>query len=212
MTKTMPRQAKPLTEDVLVAIAATAMRPRIGRGGRLESMEHARGRGILDIALCYTMTDAGLRRSEAAALLWGDLEVQGDGSGWVTIRQGKWQTEPRKVYVTSASIQWLSLLTALRPDVTPKDPIFDLCPSQISERIAAACRAAGFGDGYSGHSPRVGMAVRLDRAGAPMHTIMAQGRWKSGSGVSVYTRNEALVGPGEWLEHEKSIPNDSREC
>ena len=49
------RQAKGLSREDLAVIKATVCRPRIGRGGRLESVRHARNRGLKDIALCSIM-------------------------------------------------------------------------------------------------------------------------------------------------------------
>ena len=48
-------------------------------------------RGVVDIALCAVMRDA-LRRSEAAALTWADVELRSDGSARVTVRRSK--TDP----------------------------------------------------------------------------------------------------------------------
>ncbi|WP_419863002.1 hypothetical protein [Candidatus Poriferisodalis sp.] len=44
-------------------------------------------------------------------------------------------------------------------------PVFELSSNQISLRIKKAALAAGLGDGFSGHSPRVGMAQDLARIG-----------------------------------------------
>ena len=76
-----PRQAHALTAEALAVITATACQPRVGRGGRLESPEQARRRGLVDIALCRVLSDAGLRRAEAAALKWDDAARWDDGSG-----------------------------------------------------------------------------------------------------------------------------------
>ena len=64
--------------------------------------------------------------------------------------------------------------------------VFGLKPAAISERIAAAALAAGLGEGYSGHSCRVGMAVDLAEAGATMPQLQAVGRWKSSQTVARY--------------------------
>ena len=76
-----PRQAYALTAEALAVITATACQPRVGRGGWLESPAQARRRGLVDIALCRVLSDAGLRRSEAAALVWDDVARWDDGSG-----------------------------------------------------------------------------------------------------------------------------------
>ena len=49
------RQAPGLTRDRLAAVRAVACLPRRGRGGRLETPEYARRRGLVDIALASVM-------------------------------------------------------------------------------------------------------------------------------------------------------------
>ena len=69
-------------------LSATAHRPRTSPGGRAESAEHAR-RGDTDVAVASVMRDALLRRSEAAALTWADVERRQDGTGRLTVRRSK---------------------------------------------------------------------------------------------------------------------------
>ena len=83
-----PRQAQPIDRTAAQAIAATAARPRAGRGGT-ETRPQAARRAALDVALVYVMRDGLLRRSEAAALRWADLENAEDGSGRLLIRRSK---------------------------------------------------------------------------------------------------------------------------
>ena len=45
---------------------------------------------------------------------------------------------------------------------------------------------ADLGEGYSGHSCRVGMAVDLAEAGGTMAQLQAVGRWKSSQTVARY--------------------------
>ena len=52
----------------------------------------------------------------------------------------------------------------------------------------AAAVAAGLGDGYTGHSSRVGMAQDLVAAGAELPAVMVAGRWKSPGMVSRYAQ------------------------
>ena len=73
------KQARPLDADALAAIRATAVTPRITRGGSLEMEETALRRGRLDIALASVLSDAGLRISEAADLMWRDVLDAEDG-------------------------------------------------------------------------------------------------------------------------------------
>ena len=53
-----------------------------------------------------------------------------------------------------------------RPD--PRDLVFDLSPRQICRRIQDAAQTAGLKSYYSGHSPRVGMAMDLAAAGCEL--------------------------------------------
>ena len=87
------RQAEGITEQELQAIRATACRPRIWRRGRTESADTAERRGRLDIAIIGVMRDALLRVSEAAALLWEDIEEEEDGTGRLLIRRSKTDAE-----------------------------------------------------------------------------------------------------------------------
>ena len=73
-------QAAPLTADGLAAIIATADRPR-RRGRGWETEQVATDRGATDKALAGLLFQGGLRRSEAAALTWGDVQRATDGAG-----------------------------------------------------------------------------------------------------------------------------------
>ena len=187
-----PRQAAALTDDVLGRIEATACnrRPR-------ESEAYAAWRGAVDIALARTMRDAGLRRSEAAALTWADVQQVDDGSGRIAIARSKTDQEGdgAVVAITTAT---LDALGVIRPDDAEETgPVFGLSPSQISRRVASAGRAAGV-EGLSGHSGRVGLARRMVSARAPLAVVMRQGRWVSTRMVARYTRAEAA---GEALQY-----------
>ena len=178
------RQARPLTETALAAIAAS-------------TPPTARGR--TELALCRTMRDALLRRSEAAALIWADIEPAGDGSGRLTIRRAKGDQEGRGevVYIGTAA---LDALEAIRPGgagpgapvfASPRGPGKALSESAIARAIDRAARRAGLGAGFSGHSPRIGMALDLSRAGMATHAIQQAGRWASPAMVVRYTRSES---------------------
>ena len=69
--------------------------------------------------------------------------------------------------------------------------MFGLRPNQISRRIKQAAQAAGLGDDFSGHSPRVGMARDLARVGIELPSLMNAGRWRSPAMPAHYTRNES---------------------
>ena len=79
----------------------------------------------------------------------------------------------------------------IRNEETAKGSVFGLRPNQISARIKQAAQAADLGDGYSGHSPQVGMARDLARAGTELPSLMNAGRWRSPAMPAHYTRNES---------------------
>ena len=170
------RQARALDLAALSAIRATACQPRRGRqSGRTESKEEARERGLADIALCSVLYYGGLRRSEAAALAWGDVEASADGSGLLWVRRSKTdpEAEGSARYLPRAAME---ALEAVRPAETgPEETVFGLSARQISRRVEGAARAAKLGEGFSGHSGRVGLAAELSRAGASTHEIAAAG-------------------------------------
>ena len=68
------RQSGALTADMLAVIRLTAVQPR-RRGRGMETAEQAAERGKFDVALAAALSDAGLRRSEAAALTWDDVQL-----------------------------------------------------------------------------------------------------------------------------------------
>ena len=187
------RQAGALTADVLAVIRLTAVQPR-KRGRGIETPEQAAERARLDLALVAALSDGGLRRSEAAALTWGDVQRWDDGSGCITVVRSKTDVEAEGavVAVTPAAMR---ALDAIRPaGVGGDEKVFGLSESQIARRVKAVAKAAGLADWefFSGHSGRVGMARLMAQNGAPTHEIERQGRWKQGGGmVGRYTRGES---------------------
>ena len=187
------RQAGALTADVLSVIRLTAPKPR-ARGRGLETAAQAARRARFDLALVSVLSDGGLRRSEAAALTWVDVQRWDDGSGRITVVRSKTDAEAQGavVAITSAAMK---ALDAIRPaGVASGEKVFGLSESQIARRVKVIARAAGLADWefFSGHSGRVGMARRMAQNGAPTHEIERQGRWKEGGGmVGRYTRGES---------------------
>ena len=187
------RQAGALTADVLAVIRLTAVQPRL-RGRGFETAEQAAQRAKFDVALVAVLSDAGLRRSEASSLTWGDVQRWDDGSGRITVIRSKTDVEAQGavVAITPAAMK---ALDAIGPaGVASDEKVFGLSESQIARRVKAIARAAGLADWefFSGHSGRVGMARRMAQNGAPTHEIERQGRWKQGGGmVGRYTRGES---------------------
>ena len=74
----------------------------------------------MDMALLQVMRDGLLRRSAAAALTWGHLELRGDGSGRVHVARSK--TDPTKRGVTLyLGPDAVTALLTIRP-TEPMDP------------------------------------------------------------------------------------------
>ena len=85
-------------------------------------------------------------------------------------------------------------LRAIRPAeelVDTKTSVFGLSSRQIGRRVQAAARAAGLGEGYTGHSGRVGMAQDLVKSGVELPALMTAGRWKSSKMPARYTERQA---------------------
>ena len=187
------RQSGALTADVLAVIRLTAVQPR-RRGRGFETAEQAAERGRFDLVLVAVLSDAGLRRSEASSLTWGDVQRWEDGSGRITVIRSKTDAEAQGA-VVAITPGAMGALSAIRPAGVAGDvKVFGLSESQIARRIKAIARAAGLENWeyFSGHSGRVGMARRMAQNGAPTHEIERQGRWKQGGGiVGRYTRGES---------------------
>ena len=152
--------------------------------------------GRFDIALCRTMRDGMLRRSEAAALTWGDIEQAHDGSGRLLIRRSKTDQsgDGTVLYLSPATMAVLN--TMRTPGARPSTPVFALRGTSpphadsLAKRIRRAALRAGLGPGYSGHSPRVGMARDLTANGVEMPALMVVGRWRSPAMAVRYSERE----------------------
>ena len=189
-------QADPLTADDCAAILATASLPRrTGRG--MESEAAAADRGAVDKAIVAVLFQGGLRRSEAAALRWGDVQDAADGRGIVVyVRRSKTDQDGTAADVrylkngcAAALRQLRDRLTVqrsgLRPDGTAQ-VLGGINGQSIARRLTAAASAAGIKGRITGHSGRVGLAVELTRRGAPEQATAKAGGWKSSRMVAHY--------------------------
>ena len=153
-------------------------------GGRIR-------RGLADIALCGVMRDALLRRQEAASLVWGDIAGEVDGSGRLTVRRAKNDQEANGTLLYLGRQTMRDLAAIKLPDARPDDSVFGIGGSHFNRRIAAGARAARLGDGFSGHSPRVGMAQDLAAAGTALPELMQAGRWSTSAMPTLYVRAQS---------------------
>ena len=189
------KQAKPLTAEALAAVKATASikRPFGGRGKGLESAERASWRARVDVALLATLRDGLLRRSEAAALTWSDIEFRGDGAALVTLRRSKTDQEAEGVvlYVGQEAARALLAIRPAAERLDQKASVFGMTARHIGNRVKAAAEAAGLGEGFTGHSGRVGMAQDLVKSGVELPALMTAGRWKSSKMPARYTERQA---------------------
>ena len=183
------RQVRGLTAEAVAAIR-----------GALNGRVDTHWRTARDMAIVSVMSDAGMRRSEAAALTWADVAREADGSGRLTIRRSKTDqlAAGAVVAITPVALADLDRFAAMRPPASGSARVFGISDGQIARRIAAAAAAAGLDGDYGGHSGRVGMAQRMTRNGAPVAAVMRQGRWQTVRMVAAYTRGEAA---GEALRY-----------
>ena len=123
------------------------------------------------------MRDALLRRSEAAALTWADIEPAGDGPGRLTLRRAKGDQEGRGAVVYIGT-EALAAIEAIRPGgASPGAPVF------------ASPREPGKALSESAIARAIDRAAR--RGGMATHAIQQAGRWASPAMVVRYTRSES---------------------
>ena len=172
------KQAKGLSREHMQAIEATAFTPI-----RRETTRQTRERGLKVIALVKLMRDCLLRRSEAANVRWRNLSQNANGSGTLLVERSKTDQFGlgAVLYVSRETMQTLS---HIRWGAGDDDSVFGWNPDQISYRIKQAMDFAGFGDAYSTHSMRRGMAQELAIEHATLEEINEAGRWVS-NGISV---------------------------
>lgn len=116
--------------------------------------------------------------------------MESDGTGRLTVTRSKTDPEGEGA-VLFVSAPTIEALRAVRPaKASADDSIFGLSDDQIARRVKAAAEAAGLGEGFTGHSARVGMAQDLARAGAELPALMTAGRWQSPTMPARYTRAE----------------------
>ena len=179
-------QARAVTYDQVIRMQAVAGQPR-RRGRGTESGDRATRRGAEDAALVGLAFQAGLRRSEIAALRWADVQGSGiEGAVLVHVRASKTDPAGDRTDIRMAKNETTAALEAIRNGADDSAPVFGLTPSQINRRIQAAATAAGI-DGISAHSSRVGLASELTARGASTTETMLAGGWSTARMVAHYS-------------------------
>ena len=147
----------------------------------------------MDLALLATLRDGLLRRSEAAALTWGDVEFRDDGAALINLRRSKTDQEAEGV-VLYIGRKAAHALLAIRPApelLDPNNSVFGMTARNIGKRVTAAAKSAGLCEGYTDHSGRVGMAQDLVKSGVELPALMTAGRWRSSKMPARYTERQA---------------------
>ena len=200
--RTTPKGVDGITRELFVMIEAAALRRRAG-----DWPELTKRRAAFDLALIALMRVCLLRRSEAAAVKWGDIKIErkpGHVYGVLTIPFGKTDQfgHGEVAYIDISTLARLQeMAVACGKDTTKKnEPVFGNNPDgmtagQMARRIKRACAHAGLMGNFSGHSPRVGMAIDLATYNTPLVGIMQSGRWRIPATVMRYIRSIA-VGDG----------------
>ena len=165
----------------------------LGDGKKQESAERAPFRARMDLALLSVLRDGLLRRTEGAALTWGDVELRDDGTSPTNVRRSKTDPEADGItlYIGSQAAKALGAIRPAEEVMNRNTPVFGLSPRQIGRRVSAAARAAGLGEGFTGHSGRVGMAQDLAKTDVELPELMTAGRWKSSTMPARYTERQA---------------------
>ena len=134
-----------------------------------------------------------MRRSEAAALTWADMELRDNCSALQQGRRSNSDPEGEGV-VLYIGKEAGEVLRAIRPTDELLDlntPVFGLSSRQVGRRVQAAAKAAGLGEGFTARSGRVGMAQDLVKSGVELPALMTAGRWRSAKMPARYTERQA---------------------
>ena len=152
------------------------------------------------------MRECMLRVSEAAAARCGDIEQMEDDTGRLLIRRSKNDQEGKsaKAFISGATME---AIRCIRNGAAEEDSVFGMRRNQISSRIKQAAKHAGLGDGFSGHSPRVGMAIDLARYGIELPRLMVAGRWRLADDAgSLHSKRSGLQGSGRAIPRRSGSP------
>ena len=195
--RTSPKGVDGITRELFEMIEAAAPRPMKGEWPDLTGR-----RAAFDLALIALMRDCLLRRSEAKEVTWGHIKVErklGHVYGVLTIPNSKTDQfgsgEVAYIHIsTLARLQQMAVACG-KDSSDLKQPVFGMSPRQMARRIKRACAHAGLMGKFSGHSPRVGMAIDLATYDTPLVGVMQSGRWRIPATVMRYIRSIA-VGDG----------------
>ena len=121
------------------------------------------------------------------------MELRDNGSGLLEVRRSKTDPDGKGVvlYIGDEADEALRAIRPVEELLDLNAPIFGLSARQIGRRVQAAAKAAGLGEGFTGHSGRVGMTHDLAATGVELPAPMTAGRWKSSRMPTRYTERQA---------------------
>ena len=156
-------------------------------------------RGYRDAAIIRVTSDAMMRVSEVSALNVEDLEIEPDGSGYITIRSSKSDQsgQGHTTYVGKPTVDALVVLVQITGIISGAffrsergaNAGERINPTSVHYLIRKRFAAVGI-MGISGHSLRRGGAADLVKAGAPISVIQEMGRWQDPRLVSRYAAGQ----------------------
>ena len=189
-----PRQARALTYDQARELMLAA-RERRRRGRGLESASTAARRALVDAAIVGLLFCGGLRRAEAAALVWADVEPT-EHVDQLRIRVRASKANPTAEHddfrlLVGPFARVLDELRAAERPVVDTDRVVPLSPYRINERLQVLAERAGLA-GVSSHSGRRGLATELVRRGASTTAVQMAGGWRSPQMVARYASGVAI--------------------
>lgn len=123
--------------------------------------------------LVLLLLNTGLRRGEALALVWSDIDLP---NRTLTVRaQGSKTSKPRRVPLNGLLLDTLDKWRGMSPDTAPESLVF--VSPKTGERLThfrrswdAVLKAAGITN-FSVHCTRHHFASRLVQAGVPLNTV-----------------------------------------
>ena len=188
-----PRQAAALDyATALDLMRAAGLPQRRGRGR--ETLEAAASRGRRDAVIVALAFCSGLRRSEIAALVWGDIAPTARaGQLRVRVRASKANAAGRREDLRLLVGPFARAVEQLRTATEPAaaDRVVPLGPHQVNRRLQVLAAALGL-EGVSSHSGRRGLASELVRRGASTTAVQLAGGWRSASMVARYASSVAV--------------------
>lgn len=180
-------QSDPFTADQVQLMQGRAFEPR-PRGRGMESAALATERGRVDAALVGLLFQTAMRRSEAAALEWRDIEPGRDaGTLLVTVRKSKTNQDGQKDirFMNGAPAKAVEIL---RAHCGAQGLVFGgMSDHTINRRVKALAAHCGLKGRFTSHSGRIGLASELTFRGASEQEVMNAGNWKGVGMVRHYS-------------------------